>query len=65
MYKAPFELESLPPVEGGTRISVVNEDCIRVAEGLGRKGLDTAILNMASLRHPGGGVHNGAGAQEE
>lgn len=63
-YSEPFILDELPPLEK-TSIRVANEDCIEVARGLVRQGLTTAILNMASLRHPGGGAHNGAGAQEE
>ena len=63
-YNEPFQLEEMPPLEK-TVIRVVNEDCIEAASGLVQRGLRSAILNMASLRHPGGGVHNGAGAQEE
>lgn len=65
MYTEPFELEPCPPVEGGCRIEVVNEDCIEVAGKMVREGYDVAILNMASRSHPGGGVDGGAGAQEE
>ena len=59
------------PVRGGcpprysTRISVVRDDCIEVARRLVEEGLETAILNMASARNPGGGVERGSGAQEE
>ena len=46
------------------KVSVVNEDCIEVARKLSEKG-KTCILNMASYKKPGGGVKNGAMAQEE
>ncbi|MBQ3743622.1 MAG: TIGR02452 family protein [Bacteroidales bacterium] len=64
-YDVPFELEPEPPVPGGTVFEVVNEDCIAVTGRLKKDGYNVAVLNMASLRHPGGGVENGAGAQEE
>ena len=64
-YDSPFELEAEPPVPGGTEFEVVNEDCIAVTRRLKKEGYNVAVLNMASLKHPGGGVETGAGAQEE
>lgn len=64
-YDSPFELETEPPVPGGTIFEVVNEDCIVVTRRLKIEGYNVAVLNMASLKHPGGGVETGAGAQEE
>lgn len=63
-YNEPFQLEEMTPLEKSV-IRVVNEDCVDVTRELVQRGLRSAILNMASLRHPGGGAHNGAGAQEE
>lgn len=48
-----------------TDISVVNQDCVLAAKDLLDEGLHPAVLNMASLHHPGGGVIDGCGAQEE
>eukprot|EP00969_Alexandrium_andersonii_P248192 10968206-Alexandrium_andersonii.AAC.1 len=36
-----------------------------VARGYGSNGCEVAVLNMASNRHPGGGVRRGTGAQVE
>lgn len=44
---------------------VLNKDCVYVALDYVKKGFNPIILNMSSWRRPGGGVENGAGAQEE
>lgn len=45
-------------------ISVINTDSVSAVVEYSKLG-KTCVLNMASYRRPGGGVHNGARAQEE
>ena len=45
-------------------VSVQNQDCMVVANELSKLG-KTCMLNMASYKHPGGGVTRGSMAQEE
>lgn len=48
-----------------SKIDVKNQDCLLAAKEMLDQGLKPAVLNMASRQNPGGGVANGAGAQEE
>jgi uncharacterized protein (TIGR02452 family) len=56
----------IEPVNGLTKsnISVINSDTVSAALDFSLLG-KTVLLNMASYKRPGGGVRNGARAQEE
>ena len=48
-----------------TQFSVIDADCLEVANLLRKMGKKPVVLNMANAKTPGGGVLGGAGAQEE
>ncbi len=64
MFSAPIQLP-VEYIKADTQLSVLNVDCIIATRDLVEQGFNPAVLNMASLYHPGGGVLQGSGAQEE
>ncbi len=65
VYDSPFEYASVPCEYERLETGCVNADCVDVASVLVEKGLNPAILNLASRFHACGGYDHGAGAQEE
>ena len=59
-FRANFE-----PLDVPAEVSLVRADTLDAAHKWVQEGLDVSVLNFASRRNPGGGVHSGSGAQEE
>lgn len=65
MYSNPLSAGDIPCRPSPTLIKVVNGDSIDTGLELARQDLNPVVLNFANRHHPGGGVENGARAQEE
>ena len=65
MYDKALNANNINDCSSATAISTINNDCLLVAADLVQQGYNPVLLNMASGGHPGGGVENGARAQEE
>lgn len=63
IYKNEFTINSTNNYE--TEFACLNIDCSDLASELINDGLNPAILNLASNRHPCGDYQNGSNAQEE
>ncbi|PKL14600.1 MAG: TIGR02452 family protein [Spirochaetae bacterium HGW-Spirochaetae-8] len=65
LYDAPPRIAAAANRTGAMQVRVVAGDTLEVAKELVKAGLDPLVLNMANRHNPGGGVVEGAGAQEE
>lgn len=65
-YESPVTVQH-PERKYANSVDIVNKDCLLLAKELLLQDSsdDLCVLNMANAFNPGGGVYNGAGAQEE
>lgn len=66
-YNSPIEPIQTNQRDKANELSVLGVDCLALARDIvfSRPDLQVCVLNLASYVGPGGGVHSGAGAQEE
>lgn len=64
-FKAKSSLDARIRTSKPAVVKTINQDCIEVAKDLVTHFGKTCMLNMASYKHPGGGVKRGAMSQEE
>lgn len=64
-YDQEIHIPTTAPRFDSTTVRVTVDDSLNAAHKLVGEGKEPCVLNMANRQNPGGGVHLGAGAQEE
>ncbi|MCQ2192727.1 MAG: TIGR02452 family protein [Paludibacteraceae bacterium] len=64
-YDQEVHIPSSAPRFESTQVRVIVEDSLNAAHKMVGEGKEPCVLNMANRQNPGGGVRNGASAQEE
>jgi len=65
LYKDEIIVDLFSKVSNKPLIEVIEDDVLSVTKNMIDNGEHPAVLNLANRQNPGGGVINGAGAQEE